>query len=345
MDHRLQQSGACTRPFSLCCLARGLVRACSSYAFKPIRCAALAALHSTPVAIQPTLSLERPGCPDRPPVWQALYAGQELYLLPYASLDERRALCPYEYLEGLVKTVAELRRCDVGDAAEWVASHEEEEIPTWRTFEMLQEMRCNTILVDKTPQYVDHPSYLDHAHAIFGRSARYVHLVRHPYACIESGVELMVKYVRHDAVNTERGGDPSLAWPIMESGWVAAQTNANEFLVRICQDLLTDDARPWAQRILYEDLLREPTRVLAEICQLLDVTFDPNMVEPYDTEAVQTFRSAQSLSITDPKLLRRKHIEAAQADKWRMVKLPQPLSEVAKLLAQGFGYSLKGNED
>ena len=57
---------------------------------------------------------------------KALYAGQELHLLQFASLDERRALCPFELLEGLVKTVAELRRCDIGDAAEWVADAEEE---------------------------------------------------------------------------------------------------------------------------------------------------------------------------------------------------------------------------
>ena len=55
-------------------------------------------------------------------VHQQLYAGQELHLLPYATMRERRRLCPYEQLEGLVKTVAELRVCNVGDAAASVAS-------------------------------------------------------------------------------------------------------------------------------------------------------------------------------------------------------------------------------
>ena len=87
--------------------------------------------------------------------------------------------------------------------------------------------------------------------------------------------------------------------------------------------------------------MREPSRVLNEICQLLQMPYDPNMQEPYDTEAVETFRSAQSVSTTDPKLLRRRKIETTQADKWRRVKLPQPLSEEAKVLARGYGYELQ----
>ena len=149
---------------------------------------------------------------------QALYAGQELHLLPFSTLSERRALCPYELLEGLLKSVAELRKCDVGDATERIATLEEKETPVWQTFQMLQDM-CGdaSIIVDKSPTYIDHPSYLDHAHAIFGRAAHYVHLVRHPYACIESGVELFIKFMRNDAFNTDRGGDPSMAWSFVES--------------------------------------------------------------------------------------------------------------------------------
>ena len=81
--------------------------------------------------------------------------------------------------------------------------------------------------------------------------------------------------------------------------------------------------------------------MLAQICELVDVDFDPGMTEPYDTNAIESFRSVQSVSTTDPKLLRRKKIEAAQADKWRRVKLPRPLSEEARMLAQGYGYSLE----
>ena len=81
--------------------------------------------------------------------------------------------------------------------------------------------------------------------------------------------------------------------------------------------------------------------VSAGLCDLLEVAYDPGMVEPYETGAVQTFRAVQTVSTTDPKLLRCKKIEAVQAEKWRKVQLPQPLSEEATVLAVGYGYSLE----
>ena len=83
------------------------------------------------------------------------------------------------------------------------------------------------------------------------------------------------------------------------------------------------------------------TTILAGVCDWLEVAYDPRMVEPYETGAVQTFRAVQTVSTTDPKLLRRKKIEAVQAEKWRKVQLPQPLSEEATVLAVGYGYSLE----
>ena len=49
-----------------------------------------------------------------------LYAGQELHLLPYADMRERRRLCALECFEGLIKTVAELGECNADDATELV---------------------------------------------------------------------------------------------------------------------------------------------------------------------------------------------------------------------------------
>ena len=87
--------------------------------------------------------------------------------------------------------------------------------------------------------------------------------------------------------------------------------------------------------------MRTPAEVMEQICEMLDVAYDADMIAPYDTAAVQTFRSVHSVSTTDPKLLRRKKIESSQADKWCRVQLPQPLSEEAKALALGYGYSLE----
>ena len=69
---------------------------------------------------------------------QELYAGQELHLLPFATMLERRKLGAFELLEGLVQAAAEVRRCDAGDAGDWVASQEEQAVPIWRIFQQLK---------------------------------------------------------------------------------------------------------------------------------------------------------------------------------------------------------------
>ena len=53
-------------------------------------------------------------------VHSSLFAGQELYLLPFTTMNERSSLLPFELREGLLKNVMELRRCSFGDAFEWV---------------------------------------------------------------------------------------------------------------------------------------------------------------------------------------------------------------------------------
>ena len=43
-------------------------------------------------------------------------------------------------------------------------------------------------------------------------------------------------------------------------------------------------------------------------------------------------------------MTRRKSIDATQADKWRTVKLPQPLLEGTAKLGRRFGYEIAGHE-
>jgi hypothetical protein len=53
---------------------------------------------------------------------------------------------------------------------------------------------------------------------------------------------------------------------------------------------------------------------------------------------MSTWQAARNFATTDPKLLRRKTIEASLADKWREVQLPQPLQPLTNAAAQLFGY-------
>ena len=115
---------------------------------------------------------------------------QELYLLPFSSLGERSCLLPFEMKEGLVKNVMELGAHTLEDAYNRLDDLERQDTSVWRMYQILQDMCSPRILVDKTPHNADHASFLEHAHAIFGSAASYCHLVRHPYSCISSGLEL-----------------------------------------------------------------------------------------------------------------------------------------------------------
>ena len=70
----------------------------------------------------------------------SLYAGQELYLLPFSSLEERGNLLPFEMKEGLLKNVMELRRCSFEDAIEWLDEQEEKRLPIPQVYAVLQEL-------------------------------------------------------------------------------------------------------------------------------------------------------------------------------------------------------------
>ena len=88
--------------------------------------------------------------------------------------------------------------------------------------------------------------------------------------------------MRNDAVNLTRGGDPDLAWPIMEHGWVAGQTHANAFLKRLEHGAMqTADGKAQQQTLLifFEDLVCKPEQTLLTICKLVDIAFDHGMTE------------------------------------------------------------------
>lgn len=131
--------------------------------------------------------------------------------------------------------------------------------------------------------------------------------------------------------------NPNVTWDEVELAYVRVQSTVHEFFLQLS---LNSDGRGLC--ISYEDLLRQPVETLTAVCQLLGLEFEIGMEEPYESEdALASFQAGSLVATTDPKLLRRKKIDAAQADKWRTVTLPQPLCREARDLAQGCGYLLK----
>ena len=117
-----------------------------------------------------------------------LYAGQELYLLPFYTMQERaerlssRELSSWVF-EGLRKTVMELRGCTIEETDELLVQMAD--FRTQDVLAILQAWAGERILVDKTPPYVWSMDTLRRAEQLF-EEVQYVHVYRHPYANIAS---------------------------------------------------------------------------------------------------------------------------------------------------------------
>jgi 3-oxoacyl-(acyl-carrier-protein) synthase/thioesterase domain-containing protein len=258
-----------------------------------------------------------------------IYAGQELYLLLFDTMGERASTPDLQQLLlGLLQAFAEI----LGVAQNVASSRLDRfgaDCPTWRVYEALQRMIGSRILVDKTPLYASNINIMYRSTEIFAAS-RYIHLIRHPHACISSWVELM-----RDTLDVS-----GASWTSIELAWVAYNSACDKFI-----DFLEKRrslGSHHTMRIRYEDFLRDPEGTTRSICEsLLNINWTAKMASPYQTKAVETFRSKDgNVATTDPKLLKRKRIDAKQAEKWREVQLPQPLLEATKQLAIARDYEL-----
>jgi thioesterase domain-containing protein len=252
----------------------------------------------------------------------ALYAGQELFLPPFETLGERAAcLNGTGFEEGLVKTVMELRECNYEAAAHFLDHDLGDSCPVSHVYMVLQRLAHPRILVDKTPPNAERLAFLHRARELFS-NARYIHLVRHPYACISSGLQLARDTLGEAA-----------DWGALERLWVSTNASIAEYFAQVRGEAPT-------LTLTYEDLVSDAPSATRSVCELLGVPWHLEMVNPYQTDATKTFEPASRVAATDPKLLRRRALEPRLADKWREVHLPQPLSIAAKALALTHRYEL-----
>ena len=150
--------------------------------------------------------------------------------------------------------------------------------------------------------------------------------VRHPYACIASGLEL--------ARDTLAGGAGAYTWGDLEALWVQTNAGVSDFFVQLAGEAPTLTVR-------YETLIADASTVTRAVCELLSIPWDAAMANPYESaDATASFEPAARVAATDPKLLRRRALDPRLAHKWREVLLPQPLGVAAKALALSHGYEL-----
>jgi acyl transferase domain-containing protein/pimeloyl-ACP methyl ester carboxylesterase/acyl carrier protein len=259
----------------------------------------------------------------------ALFSPPELHLLAYDSMKSwSLALAPSYLTEGLQRALMELMHADASTAESALRTMIDEDRPVQQVYAMLQDLAGERILVDKSPTYGARLDMLHRAEALF-EQPRYIHLVRHPHAVIESFVRN-----RMDKVVGIDTRDPIA---LADQAWTTINGNIRRFL---------RDIEPERQHLVrYEDLVTDPVGVSRRLCEFLHIPFDPALLEPYDGDRMTDGVHARSLPIGDPGFLSHGNIDPALADAWRTVELPRGISQSGRELAHVFGYAIASRDD
>lgn len=191
----------------------------------------------------------------------------------------------------------------------------------------MQALAGSRLVVDKSPMYARDLAILDRAEELF-EGARYLCLVRHPYAVIES-------FVRKRMGKLVGAGDAD-PHALAERVWLESNTHLLAFSRRVPHDR--------AHWIRYEDLVRDPARVMRHACDFLRIAFDPALLSPYAGNRMTDGVHPQSVAIGDPDFLEHTGIEGQLAERWRDVRLPRLLGEATRRVTTELGYELPTEE-
>ncbi|OKH15930.1 type I polyketide synthase [[Limnothrix rosea] IAM M-220] len=258
----------------------------------------------------------------------ALYSPPELHLLPFETMGDRQAELGLSHLgEGLQRAVMDLDNVTAAESQKIIDQWMIENRSIKDIYAALQSKASGKLLIDKSPSYGSDRQTLEHSEILF-EHAKYIHLVRHPYAMIESFSRLRMDKLLGDTSANPHG--------LAESIW----TNSNQNILQFGKQLSDDKYL----QVVYEDLVKNPRVVLTRICEFLGVDFDESLLNPYSGDRLTDGLHQQSMGVGDPNFLKHKSIDPALADKWREVTLPQTLNPATIRLAQTFNYELPNEE-
>ncbi|MFM2002337.1 MAG: hypothetical protein RI963_1763 [Planctomycetota bacterium] len=263
-----------------------------------------------------------------------LFSPPELELLSYNTLAEQRAAyanVPGQWLEGLVRVVMEVYRCDVDAARSIVQKWEADGLPTQEVYRLLQEPIGDRILVDKTPSYSGRLGVLKRAEELFDEPL-YIHLLRHPCGMIRSYVD----YNMHEDFRIRFGVNEQIPFSprqIAELAYVVGHQNILE--------LLRDVPASRQHRVRFEDAVGNPEASMRGVCDFLGLEYQEEMIYPYDhpeRKMVDGVVSQDRMHGDQKFLVKHKGIDPKAADAWRKHTTGDFLGEPARRLAAEFGY-------
>src|SRR6185369_14954439 len=263
-----------------------------------------------------------------------LFAPPELELLSFNTLRERSEAFSGRdsfWLEGAIRAVKEVRGGSAEEARQWVEELEAEDLTTQRFYRLLQESIAGRTLVDKTPSYALDLEILRRAEAAFAEPL-YVHLIRHPNGMIHSFEEAKLDQLFF------RYPHPYARRELAELIWTVSHQNIVRFLGEVPAGR--------QHRVHFEELVRDPERVLRSLCDLLGLGFHPDMAAPYKDKTARMTDGlhAASRMLGDVKFHRYSGVEAGVAERWREELSERDLGEVTLAVAGELGVELAPEE-
>ena len=253
-----------------------------------------------------------------------LYSPPELHLLPFETMAEREAELGISQLaEGLKRAFMSLKGIEAAKSQQLVDNLIKENLSIKEVYQLLQQLAGDRLLVDKSPTYASKRETIEKAETLF-KGAKYIHLVRHPYAVIESFTRM-----RMDKLIGSENTEP---YQLAESIWKDSNQNILEFAREIDPDRY--------HLVRYEELVSQPRQVMEGICKFLDIPFDPAVLTPYQGDRMTDGVHRNSMSLGDPNFSDRNSIEAKLAEKWREIKLPNVLGSYTQQIARNLNYEL-----
>jgi amino acid adenylation domain-containing protein len=257
-----------------------------------------------------------------------LFAASELQLLMFNDLLERRNAFSGKWkvwLEGTIRAIMEIKQVDADTAREMMADFENKKMTTKAFYRQLQSWLNGRMLVDKTPQYALDLQCLYKAERDF-ENARYIHLIRHPYAAIRSFESVHM----HQIMYLKEHDFPELL--LGELIWLVSHQNILKFL----------DSVPLERKlaIRYEDLVSNPELTVHNMCRHFGIDYHPDMANPYKDMHKRMVDGIykDSRPMGDLRMLAQQKINPKLADRWRGVLNDNFLSEQTWDIASRLGY-------
>ena len=257
-----------------------------------------------------------------------LFAAPELQLLCFNTLAERKAAFTGKYSawsEGTIRTIMELRQCGPDEAKRIMAEYEDQGYATKDFYRVLQGWCGDRTLVDKTPSYALDPDTLSKAEHDF-REPRYIHLVRHPRAMVQSFERLhmdQVLYLKDHSFTTRELGE--LVWTVSHQNILS---------------LLNSVTNSRHIRVHFEQLIQAPRQVMTALCSALDLEYHHELLDPYRDQQRKMVDGIYPAStpMGDVNFREHQRINPEIADQWQQISGKDFLGDITWDVAQSLGY-------